>query len=269
MRKVEKNMKKTIMLAITFTLLLSTVAFASSFTGRVVSVEKGDTVIVANGTELVRVVFAGLACPELDQPVGPNAKQFTTDRLLGREVTVDVKGVGHDKQVVGVVTTTDLSIGMDLMRMGMAWYDSRLYTNNEMASIEKKMRSERVGLWAMSKPTPPWQHRRNNRGIAAVMSSEVINIGGSDYGCIQHGLGHGFLEAQWPPAGGIPNMCGGGPASCGAPGSSTPPGATYLPSSGPAGCAAPGSTTPPTVGPGTSSGPSATSPGTQGPIISQ
>lgn len=261
-------MKRIVIFSALLILILTAVASAASFDGTVVSVIRGDTIIVARGLDLEPVIIAGLAAPELDQPVGADARQFVIDRLLGQPVTVDQISMNHDRQIVGVVSSGGMNIGMELIRMGLAWYDSRLFTSKDMASLEKNVRAWRIGLWAASHPTPPWIYRTSARGITPAMSKEVINIGDSDYGLIQHSLGHGFIEASWPAAGGIPNMVGGGPGSS-SPGSSTAPGSTYYNGSAGPGSSAPGSQSPPyTVAPG-SGGPSSVGPGTSGPIISR
>lgn len=267
-------MNRVLLPAALFVILLTTVAYAGSFDGTVVSVLKGDTVIVARGNDLLHVSIAGVACPELDQSFGWDARQFLCDRLLGEVVIVDAIGMNHDGYIVGVVKYGNLNIGLELIRAGMAWHNSRLYHDNGMASLEKMMRDGRIGLWVESNPIPPWVFKTSSRSIIPVMSKEVINIGNSDYGLIQHNLGYGFLEANWPRSGGIPSMTGGGPGSA-APGSSSPPGSTTFnggsgapgssaPGSSPPGGGAPGSSSPGSAPP-TSSAPGGAAPGSSAP----
>ena len=61
---------------------------AIAFDGKVVAVVDGDTLKVLKDGVDVAIKLAFIDCPELGQPYGEAAKQFTTDMVAGKTVKV-------------------------------------------------------------------------------------------------------------------------------------------------------------------------------------
>jgi endonuclease YncB( thermonuclease family) len=73
--------------------LLSCPTAYAEFTGLVVSILDGDTMIVLkDGIEEV-IRLNGIDCPEKNQVYGSKAKQFTSNRALNTMVRVEAKEV--------------------------------------------------------------------------------------------------------------------------------------------------------------------------------
>src|SRR2546422_7359342 len=70
-------------------LLESAIAFAD-FTGRVVGVTDGDTIKVMHNGRAEKIRLHGIDCPEKGQPYGTKAKQFTSEMVFGKTVTLHV-----------------------------------------------------------------------------------------------------------------------------------------------------------------------------------
>lgn len=73
------------MMALLLLLPLLLAQAPGDFTGKVVAVKDGDTIVVLRGgTEQVDVRLEGIDCPELGQAYGSKAKQATADLAAGR-----------------------------------------------------------------------------------------------------------------------------------------------------------------------------------------
>ena len=132
------------------------------FNGKVVAIADGDTVTVLDGTTQVRVRLRGVDCPEKRQAFGTRAKQFTSDLVFGKEVTVKPKERDRYGRVVAEIVLPDGRIlNQELVRAGLAWWYRRYEPNDEtLRALEKEARAARRGLWADPNPVPPWEFRR-------------------------------------------------------------------------------------------------------------
>ena len=74
--------------AVLLVLLLSTPAVAADFSGRVVRVIDGDSIEVMREGTAEQVRLSGIDCPEMGQPFGKRAKQFTSGMAFGKVVTI-------------------------------------------------------------------------------------------------------------------------------------------------------------------------------------
>jgi len=131
-----------------------------------VSVADGDTLTVLVDQKRIKVRVHGIDCPEGGQPFGTEAKQFTTDRAL--DVAVSVKAIDTD-QYGRTVGRVGLSTGGDLSELlvqhGLAWHFVRYAPDDErLAVLETAARQGKFGLWSDSKPIPPWEWRKGERG---------------------------------------------------------------------------------------------------------
>ena len=75
-----------------FTLALSAHAQPPAFTAQVVAVHDGDTITVRTTAETLKVRVAGVDCPEIGQPWSSRAKQFTSQLVFGKTVTIETHG---------------------------------------------------------------------------------------------------------------------------------------------------------------------------------
>ena len=129
-------------------------------TGRVVAVSDGDTIVLENGADKVRLRVAGIDCPELHQSYGHQARALTAALTLDRTVTVRVRT--HDKygRTVGEVLLPDgRDLSQELLRAGLAWWYRAHSRSKILRVLEADARAAKRGLWSESDPTPPWTYR--------------------------------------------------------------------------------------------------------------
>ena len=158
-------MPKNLLLAIACTVGLSAVARAEEFTGKVVGVADGDTVTVLRDEKTpVKIRLQAVDCPEKAQPFGQKAKQFTSEMVFGKVVTVRVATRDRYGRTVAWVAVGVKSLNEELLRAGMAWHYRQYDKSEKLAKLEQEARAAKRGLWADPNPTPPWEWRHGKKG---------------------------------------------------------------------------------------------------------
>lgn len=137
--------------------------------GRVVRILDGDTIEVLLGGRAARVRLYGVDCPEAGQPYAAAARRFTGELCFGRRVTLRSFGSDRYGRLLAEVILPDGRIlNHELLRAGLAWW-YREYAPHQsgLAALEAGAREARRGLWAESRPLPPWEFRRAGRSRGA------------------------------------------------------------------------------------------------------
>lgn len=141
-------------------------------TGTVVSVVDGNTLMVKVADEELKILLAGIDCPELDQAFGDEARKLVEKLLVGKEVQIDI--VGKDRKGIRIATVTLLKNGNDpreeLLRQGLAWVEEK-NQHPPFVELQTWAREKHRGLWGDDAPTPPWVFRRQQTMTAPKSSS--------------------------------------------------------------------------------------------------
>jgi len=150
---------------VAFVLLIAVCATAAEpFTGKVVRVKDGDTVVVLRGQERVDVRLEGIDAPETGQPFGDRAKQAVSKVALGETVTVKPTGTDRYGRTLGVVVLPDgVNLNQALVQYGYAWWFRKYSDDRALARLETEARERKRGLWAAPNPVPPWEWRDQHR----------------------------------------------------------------------------------------------------------
>jgi len=132
-----------------------------SFSGLVTQVTDGDTLTVMHDGIGRKVHLSGVDCPELRQPYGRQAKQFTANAALRQDVTVQAEEEMQDEGVTGTVTLPDgRMLNQELVRSGMCWWERRYVRDDRLPLLEAEAHAAQTGLWSQPEPVPPWEWRR-------------------------------------------------------------------------------------------------------------
>lgn len=132
-------------------------------TGKVVSVQDGDTVTLLQGTTQYKIRLDGVDCPEKNQPFGNVAKQFTSDMVFGKTIKVSYEGKDRYQRYLGVVICGKQNLNKELLKAGLAWHYKQYNSDSVLAALEIKARKDKKGLWADKNPIPPWDWRKSRR----------------------------------------------------------------------------------------------------------
>lgn len=139
-------------------------ADGETLSGKVVSVADGDTfTMLVNGTDQVKVRLLGIDAPERGQDYGTKARQHLNDLCYGKTVTVRKDSEDQYGRVLGILYVGDMNVNEEMVRSGLAWYYRHFVTDHRLDSLEQLARSERLNIWSMKNPVPPYEFRKKNR----------------------------------------------------------------------------------------------------------
>lgn len=147
------------------------VASAEEFTGRVIAVLDGDTVIVARDSgPPVKIRLAEIDAPEVahgsppsSQPAqagGEESRLSLSELVLNKQVMVNVQTVDQYGRLVAHLTADGKNINQEQVRRGMAWEYSNYHSNQTYIALQNEAQQARRGLWAQANPQPPWEWRK-------------------------------------------------------------------------------------------------------------
>lgn len=132
------------------------VTLPQNFSGKCVAVTDGDTLILQVAGRRVDVQLYGIDTPELSQEFGSQAKAFTSQSALGKEVTVYGKGTdGAGHRLAWAFVGKDCLNKM-LLTNGLARFDRASAASDvKLSELEAVAKRNHSGLWAQSSPVAP------------------------------------------------------------------------------------------------------------------
>lgn len=153
---------------ITLSLFLASPGLAGEFSGTVVGVLDGDTIKVVHNLQEERIRLRGIDCPEKGQAYGQRAKQATSARVFGKEVTLRTFGKDrYGRTIAEVILPNGDNLNQILVKEGMCWWYRKYASGNmTLEELETEARERRAGLWAEAQPMPPWEWRESRRHLA-------------------------------------------------------------------------------------------------------
>ncbi len=155
-----------------FKVLLLTIVFFSCFlgvsqtlTGKVVGITDGDTFrFLTKDTIQLKIRLANIDCPENNQPFSAKAKQFVSDAIFGRQVTIHVLNKDrYGRSIANVIYNDSLNLSQELLKQGLAWHYLQYSKDPLLQKLEDRARNKKLGLWQDKNPIPPWGWRKNEK----------------------------------------------------------------------------------------------------------
>ncbi|PKA82448.1 endonuclease YncB(thermonuclease family) [Ulvibacter sp. MAR_2010_11] len=136
-----------------------------TLTGKVVSITDGDTFkLLTQDSILHRVRLANIDCPEKKQPFSKSAKQFVSDAIFGKEVTITVLSKDRNKRLIANVKYgKGLILNEELLKHGYAWHFVKYSDDPSLQQLEDAARAAKLGLWQDPNPIPPWEWRADRK----------------------------------------------------------------------------------------------------------
>ena len=136
------------------------------FHGKVLRVLDGDTIDVRDGAGVVhRVRICGMDAPETGQPGGVEAAAALNTVISGKTVQVESVEIDAYKRIIAYVTMDGQSVGLSMVKAGLAWADRYGKLNREYIMAEHAASGAKKGIWAPAAPSPryPAEFRREGR----------------------------------------------------------------------------------------------------------
>lgn len=139
-----------------------------SFTATVLKVIDGDTIHVTQQGNEFRIRLWGIDAPEIDQPLGPQAKQFL-ERLTPPDSQITVNPIGLDTFGRLIATLGDKkspSTNFVITAHGWAYhrnaYDAK--GNYCLRRAQHNAQLTHSGVWGRNNNNmPPWEYRANRK----------------------------------------------------------------------------------------------------------
>lgn len=151
-------------------LFFSTPSLAATLQGQVVGISDGDTVIVLDSTNTqFKIRLMGIDAPEKKQPFGQRSKQFLSDLVFNKDVTIEYSKKDKYGRTVGKITVGGVDANLEQIKAGFAWHYKKYQREQTAddrlvyAQAEELARVQKVGLWAEPNPVPPWDWRKQNK----------------------------------------------------------------------------------------------------------
>ena len=127
-----------------------------------VSVHDGDSLRVktANGTERIRL--SGIDAPELEQPLGLQARSMTERLTLGQKVVLHEQGCDrYGRTVAEVINAHGVNVNQALVKTGMAWwYQDFAPHDRVLERLQGAAQRKHLGVWADTHSIAPWHYRK-------------------------------------------------------------------------------------------------------------
>ena len=130
--------------------------------GRIIEVYDGDTAkLLTPENEKYTIRFYGIDAPEAAQEGGIDSRDALREKILGKEVTVNVASTDRYGRTVGRVMIGGRSINQEMIAEGRAWYYKSYASGEyEFSRAEDRARRKQLGIWKSASPMPPWEWRR-------------------------------------------------------------------------------------------------------------
>ena len=148
---------------------------SSVFTGRVVGVLDGDSLVVLRDGREVQVRLHGVDAPEGGQAFGSVCKRALSNLVFGKTVTVQVVDIDRYKRSVSRVTADGLDVGLELIRGGFAWHYRQYSNDARYAAAQDDARRARRGLWQDARPTAPWEYRQARSSRPSPLGRSLVD----------------------------------------------------------------------------------------------
>ena len=146
--------------------LLAGPLLAAEYTGRVVGVADGDTMIllVPDGASFkqIRVRLGEIDTPESRQPYGERAKQTLSDLAYNQQARVVVQDTDRYGRTVGRVYVGAVDVNAELVKQGAAWVYRQYAKDPSLYRLEEQAKAAQRGLWGLpeAQRCPPWDWRK-------------------------------------------------------------------------------------------------------------
>jgi len=133
--------------------------------GKVIGIIDGDTFkLLTQDLIQIKVRLANIDCPENKQPFSSKAKQFVSDAIFGKQVTIHVlKKDRYGRSIANVNYDDSLDLSQELLKQGLAWHYLQYSKDPLLQKLEDQAKKEKLGLWKDKDPIPPWEWRKNEK----------------------------------------------------------------------------------------------------------
>ena len=131
---------------------------------RVVGIHDGDSITALSvEKKQIKIRLEGIDAPELKQAFGSRAKEHLSSLIMGKDVTLIVKGEDLYKRTLSKILLGAQDVNLTMISDGFAWHYSKYLKDKKFAEAEADARIKKKGLWIDKDPVAPWDYRSNQK----------------------------------------------------------------------------------------------------------
>lgn len=139
---------------------------ARTFSGKVLAVLDGDTLLVLRGGNPVKVRLAEVDAPEKAQPYGTASQKSLAELVMGKQIKAAVRAADDYGRLAATVHADGFNVNHEQVRRGMAWEYSRFHSNRGLMALQHEAQQAKRGLWADEEAVEPSQWRKQHPASA-------------------------------------------------------------------------------------------------------
>jgi len=129
-------------------------------TSNIVKVIDGDTYDILIDKVQTRIRMEGIDAPERGMDFYKKSKEYLGQLCIGQQI----KLVGEKKDQYGRLIAKSYlpdgrELGEEMVKADMAWHFKKYSNDMTLNDLEIEVRNQRIGLWSIPNPEPPWEHR--------------------------------------------------------------------------------------------------------------
>ena len=99
--------------------------------------------------------------PEGKQPFGKRSKQSLSEKVFGKQVSVEVVDTDLYRRKVGIIRIDGQSVSVQQVAEGFSWwYRKYAPKDQELEKAELSAREQKRGLWSDPHAVEPWEWRK-------------------------------------------------------------------------------------------------------------
>lgn len=134
-----------------------------SFFGICVDVHDGDTVKIEFRGKVSIHRLENIDAPEIAQKFGKESRDYLRKLILGKLVLVTTHKTDKYNRELSLIEIAGKSVNKLMVSSGNAWVYKQYCKESGYFDQEKKAKQIKKGLWAESKPIPPWEFRKRKK----------------------------------------------------------------------------------------------------------
>jgi endonuclease YncB( thermonuclease family) len=137
-----------------------------AFTGKVVGVTDGDTIVVLDSNKKQhRIRLGEIDTPEKTQAFGTQAKQALSQKIYYKNVRVYFKEKDRYGRIIGTVGYLGRNINAEMVKEGFAWHYKRYSKSKVLDEFERTAKLNKLGLWKGKLAVAPWDFRHKSSEV--------------------------------------------------------------------------------------------------------
>jgi len=132
--------------------------YCQTYNGTIIRVIDGDTFAFQTEEGSLMVRLYGIDAPERDQPYSKESTD-SLKQYLHKEATINAHGVDRYGRTLGILFINGQDINLLSIKGGYSWHYKQYSKDIQYAQAEEYARKNKLGLWGLPNPVPPWEWR--------------------------------------------------------------------------------------------------------------